>query len=67
MTLTQADLDRAAQGVSPVADDAAQRARAEFLAGAKSPNVLILRLRDAFGAEWIKAYISTWNALRGLN
>ena len=67
MTLTQADLDRAAQGVSPVADDAAQRARSEFLAGAKSPNVLILRLREVFGTEWIKAYISTWNALRGLN
>lgn len=67
MTLTQADLDRAAQGVSPVADDAAQRARSEFLAGAKSPNVLILRLRDAFGAEWMRAYLSTWQALRGLN
>lgn len=65
--ITQEDIELAAQGVSPVAADASQRARSEFLEGAKAPNVLILRLKDAFGAEWIRVYLSTWNALLGVN
>lgn len=61
--MTSRDVADYMAGLSPVAQDARDRARREFAQGATAPDAGILRLAALFGAEWINAYVATWKAL----
>ena len=61
--MTSRDVADYMQGLSPVAQDARERARREFAQGATAPDAGILRLAPLFGEEWIAAYVATWKAL----